>query len=94
VLVTLLSDAHGSGCTTTIPAPRTRGIVGEYRFVRRSIGADVPDATLLAGLAAWEALFGAISLEVFGHVDTVFTDPGTHFAALTDMLGRQLLGLD
>jgi hypothetical protein len=54
----------------------------------------VPDAPLLAGLAAWEALFGAISLEVFGHVDTVFTDPGTHFAALTDMLGRQLLGLD
>jgi len=94
VLVRLVADAHSAGCTTTIPAPRTRGIVGEYRFVRRSIGVDVPDATLLAGLAAWDALFGAISVEVFGHMDTVFADPGAHFAALTDMLGRHLLGLD
>ena len=48
---------------------------------------------ILAGLAAWAALFGAISFELFGLVDTVFTDPEAHFLALSEMLGTQMLGM-
>lgn len=93
VMVRLLADIDAVGRTPTIETPKIKGSVGEYRHVRKAIGVDAPDETLLAGLSAWAAVFGAINQELFGHVDTVFKDPGVHFAALTDMLGRQLMGL-
>ena len=93
VLIRLLADAHTAGLTAPIETPSVKGIVGEYRHVRRAIGIDVPDSMLLAGLSAWATLFGAINLEVFGHVDTVFAKPGVHYAALADMVGRQVVGL-
>ena len=93
VLVRLLADAHAAGHRTTLHAPATKGLTREYRHVRRSIGLEVPDSMLLAGLAAWSSISGAISLEIFGHVDTVFASPGVHYSALVDMLGRQLMGL-
>jgi AcrR family transcriptional regulator len=93
VVVRLLADASSSGCTPSIESPKTKKVVSEYRHVRKAIGVDAPDATLLAGLSAWAAVFGAINQELFGHVDTVFKDPGVHFAAMAEMLGRQMIGL-
>jgi AcrR family transcriptional regulator len=93
VVVQLLADATARGCTTSIEPPRIKGLVNEYRNVKKAIGVNTPDATLLAGLSAWASVFGAINLEIFGHVDSVYTDPGVHFAALADMLGRQVVGL-
>ena len=93
VVTRLLADASSSGCTPSIEAPVTKKVVKEYRHVRKAIGVDAPDATLLAGLSAWAAVFGAINQELFGHVDTVYAEPGVHFAALVDMLGRQLMRL-
>ena len=93
VVVQLLADATARGCTTSIETPRIKGLVNEYRNVKKAIGVNTPDATLLAGLSAWASVFGAINLEIFGHVDSVYTDPGVHFAALADMLGRQVVGL-
>jgi AcrR family transcriptional regulator len=93
VVVQLVADATARGCTSAIEPPKTKGLVSEYRNVKKAIGVNAPDATLLAGLSAWAAVFGAINLEIFGHVDIVYTDPGVHFAALVDMLGRQVVGL-
>jgi AcrR family transcriptional regulator len=93
VVVQLVADATACGCTSVIEPPKIKGLVSEYRNVRKAIGVNAPDATLLAGLSAWAAVFGAINLEIFGHVDIVYTDPGVHFAALVDMLGRQVVGL-
>lgn len=93
VLRHLLKDAHLGGCEPSIDSTATKGIISEYRKVRKAIDVDVPDKMLLAALSAWATLIGAISLELFGHVDTVFTKPDVHFTALSDMLGRQLLRL-
>jgi hypothetical protein len=93
VVVRLVADATARGCTSAIESPRIKGLASEYRNVKKAIGVNAPDATLLAGLSAWASVFGAINLEIFGHVDNVYTDPGVHFAALVDMLGRQLVGL-
>ena len=93
VVVQLVADATAHGCTSAIEPPKIKGLVSEYRNVKKAIGVNAPDATLLAGLSAWAAVFGAINLEIFGHVDIVYTDPGVHFAALVDMLGRQVVGL-
>jgi hypothetical protein len=93
VVVQLVADATAHGCVSAIEPPKIKGLVGEYRNVKKAIGVNAPDTTLLAGLSAWAAIFGAINLEIFGHVDNVYTNPGIHFAALVDMLGRQVVGL-
>jgi AcrR family transcriptional regulator len=93
VLLHLLADAQVVGSKPLITIPTTKGVSREYKRVRANLGIKLTDDMLLAGLAAWAALFGAISFELFGHVDTVFTDPETHFRALTEMLGSQMLGM-
>jgi AcrR family transcriptional regulator len=93
VLLHLLADAQVVGCKPLITVPTTKGVSREYKRVRANLGIKLTDDMLLAGLAAWAALFGAISFELFGHVDTVFTNPETHFRALTEMLGNQMLGM-
>lgn len=92
-LMKLLNDAHEAGLHTSLTLPSTRGITTEYKRVQSHLGVKIPHDLLLAGLTAWAALFGAISFEIFGHVDAIFTRPETHFAALTDSLGAQMLGL-
>ena len=92
VLLHLLSDAHAMGRRSTVPMPPIRGISQEYKKVRTHLNIDVPDEMLMIGLTAWAALLGALSLEIYGHVDTVFSRPGLHFDALTDMLGQQMFG--
>ena len=93
VVVQLVADATAHGCVSEIELPKIKGLVSEYRNVKKAIGVNAPDTTLLAGLSAWASVFGAINLEIFGHVGNVYTNPGIHFAALVDMLGRQVVGL-
>ena len=93
VLLNLLADAQAAGCKPLITVPATKGVSKEYKQVRANLAIKLTDEMLLAGLAAWAALFGAISFELFGHVDTVFTDPEAHFRALAEMLGNQMLGM-
>ena len=93
VLLRLLADAHAAGYVATIDVPATKGIAKEYKHVQSNLNLSLPDEMLLAGLAAWAAMFGAISFELFGHVDQVFVNPGTHYSALAHMLGEQVLGL-
>ena len=93
VLLRLLTDVQGAGCKPLITVSTTKGVSKEYKRARANLGINLTDEMILAGLAAWAALFGAISFELFGHVDTVFTDPEAHFRALTEMLGSQLLGM-
>jgi hypothetical protein len=77
----------------TIDVPAMKGIAKEYKHVQSNLNLSLPDEMLLAGLAAWAAMFGAISFELFGHVDEVFTNPGIHYSALAHMLGEKLLGI-
>lgn len=92
-LMKLLNDAHRAGFNTALSLPSTRGIITEYKRVQTHLGLKIPHDMLLAGLTAWAALFGAISFEIFGHVDAIFTHPEIHFTALVDSLGAQVLGL-
>lgn len=93
VLLHLLADIQATGCVPLVNVPATKGVSREYKRVRANLGIKLTDEMILAGLAAWAALFGAISFELFGHVDTVFTDPEAHFLALSEMLGSQMLGM-
>lgn len=93
VLLHILADVQAAGCKPLITIPATKGVSREYKRARANLGINLTDEMILAGLAGWAALFGAISFELFGHVDTVFTDPEAHFLALSEMLGTQMLGM-
>ena len=93
VLMGIVADAHAAGRIADVEIPAGRAIAREYKKVRKNLSLEVPDEFLLAGLAAWAAMLGAISLEIFGHVDMALEDPGVHFDSLTTMLGTRLLGL-
>ena len=93
VLLHLLADIQAAGCKPLVTVPMTKGVSREYKRARANLGINLTDEMILAGLAAWAALFGAISFELFGHDDTVFTDPEAHFLALSEMLGSQMLGM-
>lgn len=93
VLLRLLVDAHTAGYVAAVDIPPAKGFVKEYKHVQSNLGILLPDEMLLAGLAAWAAMFGAISFELFGHVDEVFTNPGIHYSALAHILGEKLLGI-
>lgn len=94
VLVSLLSDAHAAGRRPAQPAPIPPELSAQYDVLRSRIAAEIPDELLLAGLTGWMALFGAISLELFGHLHNVIDDPALHFAAVTASLADQILGTD
>ncbi len=42
--------------------------------LRSGMGSDVPDALMARGLTAWLSLFGAVSMELFGHLHNVVAD--------------------
>lgn len=93
-LIRLITEADAAGCAARVDLPSSRIALREYKKVRANLAIKVSDEMLIAGLTAWATVLGAISLEMFGHVDTIFDDPSVHFSALTAMLGQQLMGLD
>ena len=42
--------------------------------LRAGMGSDVPDVLMTRGLTAWLSLFGAVSMELFGHLHNVVAD--------------------
>ena len=67
-------------------------LTAQYDILRARIAAEVPDGLLLLGLSAWMNLFGAISLELFGHLHNVIDDPAVHYASLVELIGERVLG--
>ncbi len=103
VLVVLLADIVAArarparrGRKTAGPSgaadvPSVPGLVQQYDVLRERMGAAIPDALMLEGLAAWTNLFGAISFELFGHLRNVLDDPAIHYAAVVELLGRRVM---
>jgi hypothetical protein len=46
---------------------------------RESLGTDIPLGAVLAFLRCWTLLYGALSMEVFGHMSFALTDPEPMF---------------
>ncbi len=63
---------------TTVPVPRA--LRSDLRRVRGELGLGVDEAVLARGILVWSALFGAVSLEVFGQYgEDTFLEPGALF---------------
>ncbi|SFF80086.1 DNA-binding transcriptional regulator, AcrR family [Actinopolymorpha cephalotaxi] len=54
---------------------------------------DLPDTILIRSVIAWTQVFGAVSLELFGHLKGAFTDDAPFFATSVDLMAH-VVGLD
>jgi AcrR family transcriptional regulator len=69
--------------------PGLRDQLASYREV---LGTEIPLGAVLTFLRCWTLLYGAVSMEVFGHLDFALTDPAPMFEiTLTDLAA--LVGL-
>ncbi|MGI8756077.1 MAG: TetR/AcrR family transcriptional regulator [Acidimicrobiales bacterium] len=59
--------------------PMPRVVHGDLRALRDATGTALTDAELARAIAAWTALVGSISFELFGHLHNVITDYDAFF---------------
>lgn len=79
------------------PVPATEGIDPGLRAqlgrFRAKFHSDLPDGALLVFLRCWLLLYGAVSMEVFGHLRFALDDPAPMFdvtlATLAELVGLE-----
>jgi AcrR family transcriptional regulator len=90
VLIGLLADASRLGARPAVVVEAGPSVHRDLDQLRRDLGVQVDDASFLAGMQAWMALFGAITFILFGQLNNVITDVDEFFAVTADALGRQV----
>ena len=88
VLLRLLTAAAADGVALdeARPAAPDPAFHDAVAGIRHFAGADLPDDLLGAGLAAWSGLVGAVTLELFGHLENAVGDRDAWFDALAARL--------
>jgi AcrR family transcriptional regulator len=78
-----------------VPAPEEidPGLRDQLERYRDGLGADIPAGAMLTFLRCWVRLYGAVSMEVFGHLGFALDDPAPMFeimlAELAGLVGLQ-----
>jgi AcrR family transcriptional regulator len=90
----IVSDAYGAGALQSpgICPPPPESFAADAVRLRESVLAGVPDEVIACALAAWAALFGMVSFELFGQFENVITDRAAFFGHAMNGQGR-LIGL-
>lgn len=72
----LLTDILRARTTHFAPADASEARLAKSAIapLRSGFGSDIPDALMARGLTPWMALFGAVSMELFGHLHNVVVD--------------------
>lgn len=94
VLVRLLIDIERSGRGPATGTQLEGAMASELDLLRRRLGFDVSDELLLAGIAGWMNLIGAITLEIFGHLHNVIDEMEVHYRALVEQIGHRIIRPD
>ena len=75
------------------PGQIDEGLLAQLVRFRAALGTDVPDGAVLVFLRCWVLLYGAVSMEIFGHLGFALDDPAPMFEFTLADLAR-LIGLD
>jgi AcrR family transcriptional regulator len=88
----IVSDAYQAGALRPpgLCPPPPGPFAADAAGLRDSVLAGVPDEVIAAALAAWTALFGMISFELFGQFENVITDRAAFFGYTANCLGRMV----
>src|SRR5689334_12376845 len=79
-LLQIVVDGVATGEIETGAEPAMPRVVrADFAELRAAAAPGVPDAVLSRALLAWSALFGSISLEMFGHLHNVIHDYDAYF---------------
>jgi AcrR family transcriptional regulator len=69
------------------------GLLDQLVRYRDSLGTDLPVGAVLTFLRCWTVLYGAVAMEVFGHMNFALEDPAPMFElTLTELAGLVGLG--
>jgi AcrR family transcriptional regulator len=80
LLMGVLEDHHALGGCPRHPVGRIpAGVRTDLRAIQAALATDVPDSSLLAGLAGWTELYGTVSFELFGQFQNVIADRERYF---------------
>jgi AcrR family transcriptional regulator len=74
----------------TPPSAVPTAVSADLQRLRDATGSTLDDHELSRGIAAWTALVGTISFELFGHLHNVITDHEAFFALQMEAVGRDL----
>ena len=91
LLLAILAEAEAAGRRFDM-TPVSPELAASYETLRLQPGISLSDAALLAGMTAWVGLFGAISFELFGHLNNVVYDRAAFFDAVVLRLGMAAIG--
>ena len=75
------------------PAEIDEGLRAQLRRFGTTLGTDAPEGALLVFLRCWTALYGAVAMEIFGHLGFALDDPAPMFEFTLADLAR-LVGLE
>jgi AcrR family transcriptional regulator len=78
-----------------VPAPEEidQALRGQLSRLRAALRTDMPDGALIVFLRCWTLLYGAVSMEVFGHLRFAIDDPAPMFEYTLGDLAR-LVGFE
>lgn len=71
-----------------VPVPPS--VSADLERLREATGTTLDDHEIARGIAAWTALVGTISFELFGHLTNVIVDHEAFFALQMEAVGRDL----
>lgn len=82
------AGALGEPTDAETPALSPR-MAEQARYLAATTGLeDLPDAVLVRAVIAWTQIFGAVSLELFGHLVGGFADNAPFFATSVDLMAH------
>lgn len=92
LLIRLGADAEAAGIFPTISAPREEPVIRGLPVLTMMAGVEVREQTMLAGLAAWHLLDGALYAELLGLAGRDLMDADAYYEAMVSATERLLLG--
>ena len=89
-LLAIVRDAEQAGRSPRDVLPVSRAEHAALANVRAFVEPGIGDAMAVRALIAWAALFGHISLELFGHMHRGVLDYDAHFAQVVEQVAADL----
>lgn len=97
VLARILADGYASGQIAAparpLSLPLSEALRADLAAARDALAPHIPEELMLAGLASWLQLFGAVSFELFGQLNNVIEARAEFFeqnlSLMADVMGLQ-----